>query len=113
MAVTCQVSYTRRVVSALSPFSVFVHRSIRRHNVLATVDAADIRGLGTARLLCVAELPHSSTSRMLKTAHDWIDKSVRPYYDPAHPSSKERANRDGFVPAMPVWPPNPKKPSWY
>ncbi len=22
-------------------------------------------------------------------------------------------NRDGFVPAMPVWPPNPKKPSWY
>jgi hypothetical protein len=27
--------------------------------VLATVDAADIRGLSTARLLCVAELPHS------------------------------------------------------
>src|SRR3990170_2781414 len=26
---------------------------------LATADAADIRGLGTARLLCVAELPHS------------------------------------------------------
>ena len=22
-------------------------------------------------------------------------------------------NRDGFVPAVPVWPPNPKKPSWY
>jgi len=22
-------------------------------------------------------------------------------------------NRDGFVPAKPVWPPNPKKPSWY
>jgi len=22
-------------------------------------------------------------------------------------------NRDGFVPAMPVWPPSPKKPSWY
>jgi hypothetical protein len=23
------------------------------------------------------------------------------------------ANRDTFVPAKPVWPPNPKKPSWY
>jgi hypothetical protein len=22
-------------------------------------------------------------------------------------------NRDSFVPAVPVWPPNPKKPSWY
>src|SRR5882672_3139583 len=22
-------------------------------------------------------------------------------------------NRDGFVPAKPVWPPTPKKPSWY
>jgi hypothetical protein len=22
-------------------------------------------------------------------------------------------NRDGFVPAKPVWPPSPKKPSWY
>ena len=22
-------------------------------------------------------------------------------------------NRDGFVPAKPVWPPNPKKPNWY
>ena len=22
-------------------------------------------------------------------------------------------NRDGFVPAKPVWPPAPKKPSWY
>jgi S-disulfanyl-L-cysteine oxidoreductase SoxD len=22
-------------------------------------------------------------------------------------------NRDGFVPAKPVWPPDPKKPSWY
>src|SRR6266850_421651 len=22
-------------------------------------------------------------------------------------------NRDGFFPAMPVWPPNPKKPSWF
>ncbi len=22
-------------------------------------------------------------------------------------------NRDGFVPAVPVWPPNPQKPSWY
>jgi cytochrome c len=22
-------------------------------------------------------------------------------------------NRNGFVPAVPVWPPNPKKPSWY
>ena len=22
-------------------------------------------------------------------------------------------NRDGFVPAQPVWPPNPKMPSWY
>ena len=25
----------------------------------------------------------------------------------------EMPNRDGFVPAKPVWPPNPKKPSWY
>src|SRR6202040_435001 len=41
--------------------SVFVHRAFRRHGVLATVDAADIRGLDTARLLCVAELPHSRT----------------------------------------------------
>jgi hypothetical protein len=39
---------------------VLVHRSSRRHDVLATVDAADIRGLATARLLCVAELPHPS-----------------------------------------------------
>jgi hypothetical protein len=45
---------------SFSRFSVLVHRSFRRHDVLATVDAADIRGLGTARLLCVAELPHSS-----------------------------------------------------
>jgi hypothetical protein len=22
-------------------------------------------------------------------------------------------NGDGFVPAVPVWPPDPKKPSWY
>lgn len=22
-------------------------------------------------------------------------------------------NRDGFVPGKPVWPPVPKKPSWY
>jgi hypothetical protein len=22
-------------------------------------------------------------------------------------------NRNGFVPAVPVWPPDPKKPSWY
>jgi hypothetical protein len=45
--------------SSFFRMSVFVHRSFRRHDVLATVDAADIRGLGTARLLCVAELPHS------------------------------------------------------
>ena len=25
----------------------------------------------------------------------------------------EMPNRDGFVPAKPVWPPDPKKPSWY
>ena len=25
----------------------------------------------------------------------------------------EMPNRNGFVPAKPVWPPNPKKPSWY
>ncbi len=25
----------------------------------------------------------------------------------------EMPNRNGFVPAVPVWPPNPKKPSWY
>jgi cytochrome c len=25
----------------------------------------------------------------------------------------EMPNRDGFVPTKPVWPPNPKKPSWY
>src|SRR6266850_595692 len=62
MAVTCQVSKTfpssPSCVLVLR-FSVFDHRSFRRHDVLATVDAADIRGLGTARLLCVAELTHS------------------------------------------------------
>jgi S-disulfanyl-L-cysteine oxidoreductase SoxD len=25
----------------------------------------------------------------------------------------EMPNKDGFVPAKPVWPPDPKKPSWY
>ena len=25
----------------------------------------------------------------------------------------EMPNRDGFVPAVPVYPPDPKKPSWY
>ena len=25
----------------------------------------------------------------------------------------EMPNRNGFIPAVPVWPPNPKKPSWY
>jgi len=25
----------------------------------------------------------------------------------------EMPNRDGFIPAKPVWPPDPKKPSWY
>jgi hypothetical protein len=62
MVVTCQVSDTRPVVTVVSGplrFSALVHRSFRRHDALATVDAADIRGLGTARLLCVAELPHS------------------------------------------------------
>jgi hypothetical protein len=44
-------------------FSVFVDRSFRRHDVLATVDVADIRGLATARLLCVAELPSHSRRR--------------------------------------------------
>jgi Phosphomethylpyrimidine kinase len=50
--------------------SVLVHRSIWRHDVLATVDAADIRGLGSARLLCVAELPRSS--------HGHRSRSCRP-----------------------------------
>jgi len=25
----------------------------------------------------------------------------------------EMPNRNGFVPSVPVWPPVPKKPSWY
>src|SRR5437667_10747590 len=70
MAVTCQVSHTLPVltiVSRPSRFSVPVRRSFRRHDVLATVDAADIRGLATARLLCVAELPHSSHGHLSRS----------------------------------------------
>ena len=63
MAVTCQVSYTLPVLTIVSGLSSVSRSSFidrfRRHDVLATVDAADIRGLATARLLCVAELPHS------------------------------------------------------
>ena len=59
---------------------VLVPRSFRRHRAVATVDAADIRGLGTARLLCVAErssvsvrtsqpkLPPFTTTRVLHLA---------------------------------------------
>ncbi|MBA3887462.1 MAG: BrnT family toxin [Acidobacteria bacterium] len=64
---------------------VVVHRSSRRHGVLATVDAADIRGLDTARLLCVAELPHS---RHAATVFD--DPLSSTFSDREHSTSERR-----------------------
>ena len=51
-----------RIAPITPPSGVFSRRGEMigvMHGVLATVDAADIRGLATARLLCVADLPQS------------------------------------------------------